>query len=698
MANDTSRVVEVDATNASDDLVAQLNTLEGADRKGDKLFIFPHSKYDTLRILAAGRPGEMIVESKESIESTLEEVDDLTPGELSGFYVHSIPSVEDLFGDEVFDADEAESHGDDLEVEELPADEETDQADEAEANSVNVEADSRSEDPASDEGETGDQIDGGDESPQSEDSIDTSVESVEVSETSQLGEEASTEYVRPPIVRPVIVMGVDEPQSAEAIARALIPSVDEIEDILDTTINIETDSQVVQLMKVQSESTLTMVMTLLTDDVASLNSHDIEEMRSTTVQLINDGEIESLTDYYSAVDAKTDLFAEIENDWFEINREYDDIFGAWLGEQVKVLTERYQSQNPVPDENDHAALYARRASETTTIDEAIARSLSSARREVLKSVPNAKHLRTLDKFANMKSDIETSVGKMIIAEKLREEQNLAALRESERRTIDALSGTLSEYAYTSAPFAPVTEDSLARVPSQAGPEDAAADIAALLDESAASATEDVVDEEFDEFDEFFGADTSDLPDASDDDYEEDDLSDVAGTKRIRTGSTADEWDSSSEVVGADDSKKKRRPSFLSTTRSKVITGASALAAVALAGAIVFVALGSDSGDGGEPSPTETSQSPGDDETGATQEEAIAVLQSMFAVGDRLEVVVDDEVYPVTVQSFDETGAVSTDSNGDQWKIPNQMLFDWVQSHPDQFDAEALEKLNSMEID
>ena len=559
-------------------------------------------------------------------------------------------------------------------------------------------------------------------------------------EQKQPGFEKSQEQIRFDKVSDIVKPVVDEQRSFdesvledindEDIVAKRLPTMDKLLEIVDSKLDIEEDSQICEVVISQSESSLAIMQALMSDDLAEVESIDVDRINRMILSKVK--ESDKAKSYLQSNEALERFLDEVRNRKEEIESQYERDMQAYIDEVVENLKIEYRKTVPDNTEKNLQEYYASINDDYSAVQEQFDRSQKDLDKEIMKiftSSDRSSAMKALRKFLTLKEQIRESALKSIQKihlaednsqeldrsnkleqerlaeqrhleqerleqerleqERLAEQQRLEQERlEQERLEQDRLEQErlaeqqrLEQERLEQERLAEQQRLEQERLAEDEALESLQSKEVHLIEDrndgesEASDASEESDKSEESELQEVRDDNTDDLEEAtshtdlSDSDEDEDDMkrSEVAKVDLSDIISEEDEdEDDLDDVVS--DTKKSSKMSL----PVKIGLG---VAAVVLSMVLVFGTLALLNG--GHKSSVKKDQ---------TVKSSAKIDDTLFNVGDVLTITGQDGAsLDVTIKEFKKDGsAVAEDDNKDKWLITRDQMKEYAKAHPDQF--------------
>lgn len=552
-------------------------------------------------------------------------------------------------------------------------------------------------------------------------------------EQKQPGFEKSQEQIRFDKVSDIVKPVVDEQRSFdesvledindEDIVAKRLPTMDKLLEIVDSKLDIEEDSQIGEVVISQSESSLAIMQALMSDDLAEVESIDVDRINRMILSKVK--ESDKAKSYLQSNEALDRFLDEVRNRKEEIESQYERDMQAYIDEVVENLKIEYRKTVPDNTEKNLQEYYASINDDYSAVQEQFDRSQKDLDKEIMKiftSSDRSSAMKALRKFLTLKEQIRESALKSIqkihlaednsqeldrsnkleqerLAEQRRleqerleqerlEQERLAEQQRLEQERLEqerleqerlAEQQRLEQERLEQERLAEqqrLEQERLAEdealeslqskevhlIEDRNDGESEASDDSEESDESEESELQEVQDEDTDDLEEDTGH--TDLSDSDEDDMKRSEVAKV-DLSDIISEEDEDE-DDLDDVVS--DTKKSSKMSL----PVKIGLG---VAAVVLSMVLVFGTLALLNG--GHKSSVKKDQ---------TVKSSAKIDDTLFNVGDVLTITGQDGAsLDVTIKEFKKDGsAVAEDDNKDKWLITRDQMKEYAKAHPDQF--------------
>ena len=508
-------------------------------------------------------------------------------------------------------------------------------------------------------------------------------------EQKQPGFEKSQEQIRFDKVSDIVKPVVDEQRSFdesvledlddEDIVAKRLPTMDKLLEIVDAKLDIEEDSQIGEVVISQSESSLAIMQALMSDDLAEVESIDVDRINRMILSKVK--ESDKAKSYLQSNEALERFLDEVRSRKEEIESQYDRDMQAYIDEVVENLKIEYRKTVPDNTEKNLQEYYESINDDYSAVQEQFDRSQKDLDKEIMKiftSSDRSSAMKALRKFLTLKEQIRESALKSIqkihLAESSSQEldrsNKLEQERLAEQRRLEQ--ERLEQERLEQERFAEQQRLEQERLAEAEALESLQSKEVHLIDDrnddeseesdkSEESELQEVQDENTDDLEE----DTShtDLSDSDEDDMKRSEVAKVDLSDIISEDEDEDDLD---DVVS--DTKKSSKMSL----PVKIGLG---VAAVVMSIVLVFGTLALLNS--GHKSSVKKDQ---------TVKSSAKIDDTLFNVGDVLTITGQDGAsLDVTIKEFKKDGsAVAEDDNKDKWLITRDQMKEYAKAHPDQF--------------
>ena len=534
-------------------------------------------------------------------------------------------------------------------------------------------------------------------------------------EQKQPGFEKSQEQIRFDKVSDIVKPVVDEQRSFdesvledlddEDIVAKRLPTMDKLLEIVDAKLDIEEDSQIGEVVISQSESSLAIMQALMSDDLAEVESIDVDRINRMILSKVK--ESDKAKSYLQSNEALERFLDEVRSRKEEIESQYDRDMQAYIDEVVENLKIEYRKTVPDNTEKNLQEYYESINDDYSAVQEQFDRSQKDLDKEIMKiftSSDRSSAMKALRKFLTLKEQIRESALKSIqkihlaesssqeldrsnkleqerLAEQRRleqerleqerlEQERLAEQQRLEQERLEqerleqerlAEQQRLEQERLAEDEALESLQSKEVHLIDDRNDESEASDESEKSDEPEESELQEVQDENIDDLEE----DTShaDLSDSDEDDMKRSEVAKVDLSDIISEDEDEDDLD---EVVS--DTKKSSKMSL----PVKIGLG---VAAVVMSMVLVFGTLALLNS--GHKSSVKKDQ---------TVKSSAKIDDTLFNVGDVLTITGQDGAsLDVTIKEFKKDGsAVAEDDNKDKWLITRDQMKEYAKAHPDQF--------------
>ena len=213
----------------------------------------------------------------------------------------------------------------------------------------------------------------------------------------------------------------------EALIRELLPDRQTLHDIVNASLEIEDENEFSEVIISQSETSLAIMQTLMSDDLADVDDVDIEEINARIFPKIKASE--SAKDYILASRILSQFIDEVKSTENEIRGQYQRDLDAYLDKVIKEIELEYRSKVPDLTEENVNAYYESIAPLFTDRSNEKARTKDKLQTEIINEFVAADRspvLKSLRKFLVLKEQIRQSAIAAILRVKTREDQKAQA--------------------------------------------------------------------------------------------------------------------------------------------------------------------------------------------------------------------------------------------------------------------------------
>ena len=508
-------------------------------------------------------------------------------------------------------------------------------------------------------------------------------------EQKQPGFEKSQEQIRFDKVSDIVKPVVDEQRSFdesvledlddEDIVAKRLPTMDKLLEIVDAKLDIEEDSQIGEVVISQSESSLAIMQALMSDDLAEVESIDVDRINRMILSKVK--ESDKAKSYLQSNEALERFLDEVRSRKEEIESQYERDMQAYIDEVVENLKIEYRKTVPDNTEKNLQEYYESINDDYSAVQEQFDRSQKDLDKEIMKiftSSDRSSAMKALRKFLTLKEQIRESALKSIqkihLAESSSQEldrsNKLEQERLAEQRRLEQ--ERLEQERLEQERFAEQQRLEQERLAEAEALESLQSKEVHLIDDrnddeseesdkSEESELQEVQDENTDDLEE--DASHTDLSDSDEDDMKRSEVAKVDLSDIISEDEDEDDLD---DVVS--DTKKSSKMSL----PVKIGLG---VAAVVMSIVLVFGTLALLNS--GHKSSVKKDQ---------TVKSSAKIDDTLFNVGDVLTITGQDGAsLDVTIKEFKKDGsAVAEDDNKDKWLITRDQMKEYAKVHPDQF--------------
>ena len=508
-------------------------------------------------------------------------------------------------------------------------------------------------------------------------------------EQKQPGFEKSQEQIRFDKVSDIVKPVVDEQRSFdesvledlddEDIVAKRLPTMDKLLEIVDAKLDIEEDSQIGEVVISQSESSLAIMQALMSDDLAEVESIDVDRINRMILSKVK--ESDKAKSYLQSNEALERFLDEVRSRKEEIESQYERDMQAYIDEVVENLKIEYRKTVPDNTEKNLQEYYESINDDYSAVQEQFDRSQKDLDKEIMKiftSSDRSSAMKALRKFLTLKEQIRESALKSIqkihLAESSSQEldrsNKLEQERLAEQRRLEQ--ERLEQERLEQERFAEQQRLEQERLAEAEALESLQSKEVHLIDDrnddeseesdkSEESELQEVRDENTDDLEE--DASHTDLSDSDEDDMKRSEVAKVDLSDIISEDEDEDDLD---DVVS--DTKKSSKMSL----PVKIGLG---VAAVVMSIVLVFGTLALLNS--GHKSSVKKDQ---------TVKSSAKIDDTLFNVGDVLTITGQDGAsLDVTIKEFKKDGsAVAEDDNKDKWLITRDQMKEYAKAHPDQF--------------
>lgn len=509
----------------------------------------------------------------------------------------------------------------------------------------------------------------------------------------------------------------------------LLPTSDTLKEIIHARLDIEDDNEFSEVIISQSESSLAIMQTLMSDDLAEVEDMNVESINRKILPKI---ESSKTTDsYLQSEKVLNDFIEEVRLRESEIRSEYQRNLDEYIAQVVKEVEAEYRRKVPDLTEQNVQNFYAEVSEEFVSKSDARDQAKKALKDEIIHefvSSDRSPAMKALKKFLTLKEQIKQSAIAAIIRVKQREMMKSIEIEADHRndrrfeshqsnRQVDADSSRLEENV--------TAEANLENQSAQSDVEEIedSKEIAHNSVESLETLDDkEVVEESHDKIDENKDlsetseqiAETSDeesdveesIPLQVSEDAEQIDLQSLFADETEDNDSQETEEDKESEKTDGqseedmsiehavevstvdlsmlsedeEENQTSKKSKKSGSRRRKMGLGAKIGIGVASVLAIGALTFGTIVMFNGSKNDATTSQS--------TTSSSAIVGDTIFNVGDTLTITGQDgSSLDVTIKEFKEDGsAVAVDANEDLWLIAADQMKEYADAHPEQFET------------
>ena len=508
-------------------------------------------------------------------------------------------------------------------------------------------------------------------------------------EQKQPGFEKSQEQIRFDKVSDIVKPVVDEQRSFdesvledlddEDIVAKRLPTMDKLLEIVDAKLDIEEDSQIGEVVISQSESSLAIMQALMSDDLAEVESIDVDRINRMILSKVK--ESDKAKSYLQSNEALERFLDEVRSRKEEIESQYERDMQAYIDEVVENLKIEYRKTVPDNTEKNLQEYYESINDDYSAVQEQFDRSQKDLDKEIMKiftSSDRSSAMKALRKFLTLKEQIRESALKSIqkihLAESSSQEldrsNKLEQERLAEQRRLEQ--ERLEQERLEQERFAEQQRLEQERL--------AEAEALESLQSKEVHLIDDRNDDESEESDKSEESELQEVQDENTDDLEEDashtDLSDSDEDDMKRSEvAKVDLSDIISEDEDEDDLDDAVSDTKKSSKMSLPVKIGLGVAAVVMSIVLVFGTLALLNS--GHKSSVKKDQ---------TVKSSAKIDDTLFNVGDVLTITGQDGAsLDVTIKEFKKDGsAVAEDDNKDKWLITRDQMKEYAKAHPDQF--------------
>ena len=213
----------------------------------------------------------------------------------------------------------------------------------------------------------------------------------------------------------------------EDLIRELLPDRQTLHDIVNASLEIEDENEFSEVIISQSETSLAIMQTLMSDDLADVDDVDIEEINTRIFPKIKASE--SAKDYILASKMLSQFIDEVKSTENEIRGQYQRDLDAYLDKVIKEIESEYRAKVPDLTEENVNAYYESIAPLFTDRSNEKSRTKDKLQAEIINEFVAADRspvLKSLRKFLVLKEQIRQSAIAAILRVKTREDQKAQA--------------------------------------------------------------------------------------------------------------------------------------------------------------------------------------------------------------------------------------------------------------------------------
>ena len=243
-------------------------------------------------------------------------------------------------------------------------------------------------------------------------------------EQKQPGFEKSQEQIRFDKVSDIVKPVVDEQRSFdesvledldnEDIVAKRLPTMDKLLEIVDAKLDIEEDSQIGEVVISQSESSLAIMQALMSDDLAEVESIDVDRINRMILSKVK--ESDKAKSYLQSNEALERFLDEVRSRKEEIESQYERDMQAYIDEVVENLKIEYRKTVPDNTEKNLQEYYESINDDYSAVQEQFDKSQKDLDKEIMKiftSSDRSSAMKALRKFLTLKEQIRESALKSI---------------------------------------------------------------------------------------------------------------------------------------------------------------------------------------------------------------------------------------------------------------------------------------------
>ena len=529
-------------------------------------------------------------------------------------------------------------------------------------------------------------------------------------EQKQPGFEKSQEQIRFDKVSDIVKPVVDEQRSFdesvledlddEDIVAKRLPTMDKLLEIVDAKLDIEEDSQIGEVVISQSESSLAIMQALMSDDLAEVESIDVDRINRMILSKVK--ESDKAKSYLQSNEALERFLDEVRSRKEEIESQYERDMQAYIDEVVENLKIEYRKTVPDNTEKNLQEYYESINDDYSAVQEQFDRSQKDLDKEIMKiftSSDRSSAMKALRKFLTLKEQIRESALKSIQKihlaesssqeldrsnkleqERLAEQRRLEQERLEQERLEQQQRLEQERLEQERLEQERLEQERLAEQQRLEQERLAEAEALESLQSKEVHLIDDRNDDESEESDKSEESELQEVQDENTDDLEEDashtDLSDSDEDDMKRSEvAKVDLSDIISEDEDEDDLDDVVSDTKKSSKMSLPVKIGLGVAAVVMSIVLVFGTLALLNS--GHKSSVKKDQ---------TVKSSSKIDDTLFNVGDVLTITGQDGAsLDVTIKEFKKDGsAVAEDDNKDKWLITRDQMKEYAKAHPDQF--------------
>ena len=497
----------------------------------------------------------------------------------------------------------------------------------------------------------------------------------------------------------------------EDLIRELMPTHETLQDIVNARLGITDDNEFSEVIISQSESSLAIMQTLMSEDLSEVEDVDVDAINRRIFAKIQNSE--AAKDYILASRVYSDFIEETRSKETEIRGQYQRDLDKYIAEVIEKVEREYRANVPDLTEENVRAYYESIAPLFTDRSNERERTQDQLQSQIINEFVSADRspvLKSLRKFLVLKEQIRQSAISAILRVKAKEEQRAAQAQPVAPAVTENFNSYYPNFAEKAEdvqdePVEEIQEQFI--VPVEPTPIEDVDHDETFDNEEVEDHLEETPedDEDFDLGpDEDFDDETEEIEDETDEetenivkpsDEDEEDMTldqhvDVSQVDISAISLDDDEFDADSEepefdeedeeeIEDAEEDKKSKKSKKRNKDKKKMgifakiglsILGIVVAGAVTF-GTIYFVKGGKHQDDARNKTSNVQSKTVGD---------------TVFNVGDTVKIVGQDgQSLDVKIKEFKEDGsAVASDANGDLWLITAEQMKQYADKHPDLF--------------